>query len=114
ALQVQWPSGVKPLILLRLTLAASTLGGWTSSMAPAGKCPETRGLQGARTRPSRRRWPVAPRTGRIALKPILHVQNVTRRSFNHIQGSAHTRECAHASLWIARAARWTGTANSAP
>src|SRR6516165_768619 len=49
--------------------------------------------------------------GRIT---ILHVQNVTRRSFNHIQGSAHTRECAHASLWTARAARRTGRANSAP
>jgi hypothetical protein len=36
------------------------------------------------------------------------------RSFNHIQGSAHTRECAHASLSTAQAARWTGRANSAP
>src|SRR5262249_39645664 len=93
---MQWPYGVKPLILLRLTLAdcheiSSAPGGWTSSTAPAGKCPKTRGLQGARTRPWRCRRPVAPRTGRIALKPILHVQVVTRRGFNHIQERTHER-----------------------
>src|SRR5262245_18270989 len=92
---MQWPYGVKPLILLRLTLAdcheiSSAPGGWTSSTAPAGKCPETRGLQGVRTRPWRCRRPVAPRTGRIALKPYLTCSDCDSAQFQ-----SHSRECAH-------------------
>src|SRR5262249_11828853 len=63
-------------------------------MAPA---PETRGLQGARTRPWRCRRPVAPRTGRIALKPYLTRSDFDSAQF-HQKGvrtheSAHTRAC---------------------
>ena len=63
---MQWPYRVKPLILLRLTLADCTkslphpeVG--PAARRPAGKCPETRGLQGARTRPWRYRRPVHTR-----------------------------------------------------
>jgi len=83
------------------------------STAPTGKCPETRGLQGVRTRPWQCRRPGAPRTGRIAIKPYLTCSDCDSAQFQS-HSSAHTRECAHASLWTAQAARWTGRANSAP
>ena len=74
-------------------------GGWTGSMAPA---PETRGLQGARTRPWRRRRPVAPRTGRIALKPYLTPSDCDSAQF-HQKGSAHTRACGQRKLLAGQA-----------